>query len=329
MPYLIGTDEAGYGPNLGPLVISATVWEVPDQCDEAALETRVAGAISRALAAATAKAARGQPLVAKLVIADSKHLYKPAVGLRLLEQHFLAALGLWTARPTSWLACWQLLAPDACELLMSAPWFDGFDGALPWEADGDEIDRLADCAAHALAAVGVRLAGVRARVVFPEEFNELVARCGSKGEALSQETLRLLAHAIETIDQGPIRVVCDKHGGRNHYGRHLQEQFPETLVEIRGEGREQSVYCFGPQSRRVEVCFKARGEAMLATALASMCSKYLRELAMRPFNHFWRLHVPELRPTAGYPGDSRRFMNAIAAAQANLGIEDRHLWRER
>ena len=30
MSYLIGTDEAGYGPNLGPLVISASVWHVPD-----------------------------------------------------------------------------------------------------------------------------------------------------------------------------------------------------------------------------------------------------------------------------------------------------------
>ena len=30
MGYLIGTDEAGYGPNLGPLVISATAWEAPD-----------------------------------------------------------------------------------------------------------------------------------------------------------------------------------------------------------------------------------------------------------------------------------------------------------
>ena len=34
MPFLLGTDEAGYGPNLGPLVISASVWEVPDGGDD-------------------------------------------------------------------------------------------------------------------------------------------------------------------------------------------------------------------------------------------------------------------------------------------------------
>ncbi len=31
MAYLIGTDEAGYAPNLGPLIISCTVWHVADQ----------------------------------------------------------------------------------------------------------------------------------------------------------------------------------------------------------------------------------------------------------------------------------------------------------
>ena len=27
---LIGTDEAGYGPNLGPLTVAATAWHLPD-----------------------------------------------------------------------------------------------------------------------------------------------------------------------------------------------------------------------------------------------------------------------------------------------------------
>ena len=28
MRYLLGTDEAGYGPNLGPLVVAASAWEL-------------------------------------------------------------------------------------------------------------------------------------------------------------------------------------------------------------------------------------------------------------------------------------------------------------
>jgi hypothetical protein len=50
---------------------------------------------------------------------------------------------------------------------------------------------------------------------------------------------------------------------------------------------------------------------------------------MRPFNEFWRRHVPELKPTAGYPLDARRFKAEISAAQSSLGIADHMLWRVR
>ena len=30
MTLVIGTDEAGYGPNLGPLVVTATLWEIDE-----------------------------------------------------------------------------------------------------------------------------------------------------------------------------------------------------------------------------------------------------------------------------------------------------------
>ena len=65
----------------------------------------------------------------------------------------------------------------------------------------------------------------------------------------------------------------------------------------------------------------------MPAALASMASKYLRELAMRAVNHFWCGRLVGLRPTAGYPEDARRFKSEIAAIQAELGIDDRILWR--
>ena len=46
MTYLIGTDEAGYGPNLGPLVISATVWRVPDGVRAEGLYKRLPGIVT-------------------------------------------------------------------------------------------------------------------------------------------------------------------------------------------------------------------------------------------------------------------------------------------
>jgi hypothetical protein len=67
----------------------------------------------------------------------------------------------------------------------------------------------------------------------------------------------------------------------------------------------------------------------LPAALASMASKYLRELAMEALNAFWRHRVAGLRPTAGYPQDARRFKAEIAAVQAELGIPDRQIWRMR
>ena len=122
-------------------------------------------------------------------------------------------------------------------------------------------------------------------------------------------------------------MICDKHGGRNRYGALLQEHFPDDFIEVRGEGPRQSVYQFGSAGRRVEVSFRVGAEACLPAALASMASKYLRELSMLAVNDFWRRRVPKLRPTAGYPTDAKRFRNEIAEAVRTLEIPERVLWR--
>jgi hypothetical protein len=60
-----------------------------------------------------------------------------------------------------------------------------------------------------------------------------------------------------------------------------------------------------------------------------MTAKYHRELAMRAFNHFWCERVPDLKPTAGYPLDAKRYKKAISPLQTKLGIADDCLWRWR
>jgi len=320
MPYLIGTDEAGYGPNLGPLVISASVWRVPDGVHADGLYRLLEGTV-----AGPGRLEDVSP--ARLVIADSKVVYQAGRGLAPLERSVLAAMALVGRRPATWREVWDGLAGGSLDPCHALPSYTDYDAPVPLEADAAEIHSLAEGVERGFRAAGIELVSLRSRAIFEAEFNDLVERHGSKGTVLSHATLELAARALAPLVQGPISVLCDKHGGRNFYQRLLSEWFPEWLVEVYGEGRAESLYRFGPAERRVEFRFQAKGERCLATALASMASKYLRELAMRAFNAFWCGRLPGLAPTAGYPVDAKRFKSDVATFQARLGIADRLLWR--
>jgi len=321
MPYLIGTDEAGYGPNLGPLVISATVWHVPDEVANGDLYEWLDGVVSRKVSRKTG--------VPSIPIADSKALYKPGGGLGALEYGVLSALVAAHIGVTNWGEAWRTLAPDSGFWMAAIPWYDAFERKLPVDADAEQILHLSERFLQRSGEIGVRLVAVRSVALFPERFNDLVDQLGGKGAVLSRTTINLVKQLLTPLGDEAILVQCDKHGGRNKYGPLLQDAFPDYLVEIRGEGRARSVYRWGPAHRRVEARFVAKGESFLPSALASMVSKYLRELAMMAFNQFWRDRVPGLKPTAGYPVDARRFRADIAACQTQLQIADRVLWRNR
>jgi len=320
MPYYVGTDEAGYGPNLGPLVISASVWRVPEPTDPGQLYDLLAPAIvpSPRLASSVSVA-----------MADSKVLYGSGKTLRHLERGLLGALWALGRPVEGWQDAWAALDGRSREARQSAPWYADYHCRLPLAVEPSEPDRLADAMKTAFDQTGVRLIDLRSRAVFPAEFNAACRRLGSKGLALSHWTLALLADTICGLADEPLHVLCDKHGGRDHYADLLAKHFPEWLVEIHGESRQRSTYRFRPPRRRVEIAFAAKAESYLPAALASMASKYVRELAMLAFNAFWTARVEGLQPTAGYPVDARRFKQQIAACQESLGIEDDVLWRER
>jgi hypothetical protein len=174
-------------------------------------------------------------------------------------------------------------------------------------------------------------------LVFPAQCNDLVAHYCSKGAALSHITVGLLREVMVLIGSPTSNLrpptatfaVCDKHGGRNFYAALLQHHFSEHWIEPVHESRAESRYEWGPPDARTCVAFRTNGERFLPTALASMTAKYLRELSMRAFNEFWSAHIADLRPTAGYPKDSRRFRQAIATKQRELRIDDHVIWRNR
>jgi ribonuclease HII len=128
----------------------------------------------------------------------------------------------------------------------------------------------------------------------------------------------------------PLTFFIDKHGGRNTYAAMLQDAVPEGMVLAHHESMAGSVYSVAGVKRVVRWTFQPRADAEhFSVALASMVSKYVREVLMGEFNRFWCEQVPGLKPTAGYPGDARRFFDAIRPAAERLGIPEAALWRRK
>ncbi len=323
MGLLIGMDEAGYGPNLGPLVVTVTVWEVPGSPRDFDLW------------AAMADVAQQSPSkeLLKLQIADSKQVYSPGKGLAALEKSVLSALRLIGREPQTLGELSDDLKSQISDFKFQIsnlesqipPWLIGRDLPLPTEIDISLIGDIATKWLECCRRTGVTLKAIRSEIVQPERFNALVREYDNKALALSRISLNLLRSVWNPDDEQPTLVICDKHGGRNRYDDLLAEVLDDRMVFAVGESRERSVYRVGS----AELRFQMKAEANFPVALASLFCKYLRELSMEVFNQFWSEHVPGLKPTAGYPVDAARFRANIAEAQQRLGITDDVLWRER
>lgn len=354
MGFVIGMDEAGYGPNLGPLVLTATVWEVPGRWPkktdfwstfapvaqrEVARRQR-SGAKPRGDAAGTedcqaaAGADESPPADDRLHIADSKDVYCPATGLGPLERGALAAFGVASRVPsdfdelldTLWGQSTESAAPFTGSVGGRDLWFaDDVALPLPLSPEGRSAESAAQKWRDVCESSGVRLRAIRSDVVAPRRWNQATRETDNKATALSRLHLQLLRRVWDPDAAAQTMVIADKHGGRNRYAELLTECLDGRMVWCRRESRDSSVYRVGS----TEIHFEAKAERHFPVALASMVSKYVRELAMELFNRFWRTHLPELKPTHGYPTDAYRFRQEVAEIQARLEIPDELLWRER
>jgi len=309
---LVGIDEAGYGPILGPLVVSATAWEVPtDRAEDCLWQT---------LRRSVSQTASGRQ--ARIAILDSKQLFRRKNGLAPLERSVLAVLAAWCGRQPAMTPLLDALCPEAPAKLAEYPWYRDVNPTLPRSADAAAIRIAASLLNSDMADHSVRIAGCWSEILPEGHYNRLIDQTKNKSVALYGLVLRLIHRIGGAFPRHGLRIMVDKLGAKSHYGPGLMRAFEDRHLRVIAEDQDHSAYemVTGPSSWRVS--FTRSGDSRyMPVAMASLISKYLREILMGCFNAYWSRHVADLKPTAGYYQDGLRFLGDIRdhARRMNVG----------
>ena len=266
---VVGTDEAGYGPNLGPLLVGASCWRAPaettrldDVFSHETSESRRDSLLAfapptsdeiwspRRLDDALAPVSESRRSVFPLL--DSKKLYGPSKSLAALERPFMIASALLDRKIESFATVLNDLRSDSEDQL--PPWER--DATLPLPVDPktlrSPLEPDLQLVRQALDAANVALLELAARRVQPLEFNRRLDGLGLKSDLIADVTTSLVVETLVAAYDRLARrneprpeialVLCDKLGGRDHYAPILKERFCGADVEILSQGRELSLY---------------------------------------------------------------------------------------
>ena len=310
MLLLAGIDEAGYGPTLGPLCVGMSVFRIHNW---------KRGDPAPDLWQLLSKAVCKKPSDAKgrIPIADSKQLKlsndsKTRHPLIHLERGILSFLRWLDHTPTTDADLFQLLG---AELHDTAPWYSGDPIAIPLGQTAGELSIVSAKLLAAMESAGIELVSLHTHIIPEPEFNQIVQRTGSKAEATAAAFGHHLRRLAANSDaHSSIRLVCDQLGGRTTYEGLIARELVGSEVTALTESGDRSRYNVrrGHESEDFIIQFMPEAEsAHLPVALASMVAKLTRELAMHRFNRYWCGRHPELKPTAGYATDARRWLNEM------------------
>lgn len=308
---LVGIDEAGYGPLLGPLVVSATAFEAPTEATCGSLWSVLKQSVTKK------PCSHGR----RIEIRDSKKIYQRSEGLGRLERSVLAVLTAWRGDLTNLYGLLSAVAPDVIPRLGLHPWYGEGRLDLPLQSDAADIRIAAGTLRRDMEARSIKMIGCWSEVLLEQDFNQQVQRTNNKAAVLLNLVLRLMYRIAQAHPGQNIHFRIDKQGGRDQYGHPLRTAFETRYLKIVEEREDYSAYELDHGSTQWSVSFTQGGEeAHLPIALASMVSKYVRELFMDRFNAYWLAQAPGLRPTAGYYNDGQRFLKDIKAHLPRLGI---------
>ena len=317
MAILAGIDEAGFGPLLGPLVVSCSAFSVKPELLEADLWQTFRRSVGK-----TRKHLQG-----RLLIADSKKAYHREEGVGHLERTVLALLQCTRTGPANLAEFLTLLCPDCLPRLQEYPWYQKMPQCDLTRGPAD-MKIASQVFADDLETQGAKLVFLRSGCLDVAYFNTMVSRVKNKAQVLFIAVTQLIQALWDGFPDEVIHVQVDRQGGRAHYRENLLRSFPGMDLRIVQEGDRTSTYELRAGGRMLRLSFEVGADDLyLPVSLASMVSKYIRELLMECMNdYFVGLNV-SLKPTAGYWKDGQRFVEDLHKHLPDLQIDGHRLIR--
>lgn len=298
MPWHVGIDENGLGPQLGPLVVTAVLAEV------------------------TTEAGRS-------IEADSRAFFhdRLADSKQLVDHRHVALAEAWARTLAG-----DPPSPEAVVRHLALEPLEDLQGACPssskpmcWHVDGEhfvaggtDLDR-ARSDMDQLRSLGVHVRWARCSIVCVKRLNDAHAMGIGRldMDLRAMEALILAARAEAGTE---IVARCGKVGGLTRYMPKFDRlsSYPVTVIE---EQRAQSGYRMSGIGR-VHFLRDAEERDPLVS-LASLVGKWMREVLMGRIVRYHRGHDDTLPDASGYNDPvTNRFMDDSAEIRRKLGIAD-------
>ena len=320
MAVLVGIDEAGYGPILGPLVVSSAAFSVPDELLGTDLWRKLSRAVSK----------KKTRLNGRLLITDSKKAYSKSAGIGHLRRAVLAHLSCLQSSPADAAGLLRILCWQSCPRLSGYPWYENLKD-FPLGANADDIQIAASVLEKSFAANGIKLLSLKADCLDVGHYNRMVSAVKNKARVLFTAVSSLIKDAFDNCPEGQtIQIIIDRQGGRINYLNSLSLMFPQMEIQVIRQDATISSYQLTGEGRVARIHFTTKADTrFLPVALTSMTAKYIRQVLVKALNEYFIGHCKELKPTAGYWQDGLRFIKDVQTNLPTLKYDEQQLIRTR